>query len=56
MCRVFGNMGFHFIENGVYKEFRIPASDYVDYADLKRKAGCLFQFGVDGGDCNVADE
>lgn len=29
---------YHFIENGVYKEFRIPASDYVDYADLKCRA------------------
>lgn len=29
---------YHFIENGMYKEFRIPASDYVDYADLKCRA------------------
>lgn len=29
---------FHYKENDEYKEFSIPASDYVDYLDLKCKA------------------
>lgn len=29
---------YHYIEDGVYKEFSIPASEYKDYDDLKRRA------------------
>ena len=29
---------YHYVDNGVYKEYRMPASDYVDYADLKQRA------------------
>lgn len=28
---------YHYIENGVYKEYRMPASDYVDCDDLKQR-------------------
>ncbi len=28
---------YHYIENGLYKEFRLPASEYVNYEDLKRR-------------------
>jgi len=29
---------YHYVDNGVYKEYRMSASDYVDYADLKQRA------------------
>lgn len=29
---------YHYIENGQYKTFELPASEYVDYEDLKQKA------------------
>lgn len=29
---------YHYVENGVYKEFRLPATQYVDYDSLKAMA------------------
>ena len=29
---------YHYIEDGKYKTYSIPASEYINYEDLKRRA------------------
>ena len=38
MLRRITKITYHYVENGEYREFSIPASQYTNYEDLKKAA------------------
>ena len=46
---------YHFIHNGVYMKYSIPATSYTDYESLKRDAYASV-VGGNGGENNASNE
>ena len=47
LIRRISKIVYHYIENGEYKTYSIDAADYIDYADLRRRAAAQNQL-LDG--------